>query len=457
MATRQAPAAVSEPLSYEDLAILRMESETVAGHTLKVAILNPPPNQPRPDVQALRARIAARIERAPRLRSRLQMGSRRRADWVDDPGFDGRDHVRAVPISGSLSDDDLRGIYARMMEERLDRSHPLWTIDLLDPLENGDIALVWRLHHSLADGAMAIRLAEEVLWDSGELPSRANAGGGQLDPLADLRDALAARRPGRLPGTLRRELSRSRDSSPFTGVVGTRRTVTFASLPLGGLRRATKALVPGATVNDVVLALVGAGLRSWAEFRGTALGSWRVKVPVSLHHHAEHPETANRFSFFCVGLPLSEPDPVVRLRRINEETTLRKGAGDALVLDTLLGDLARVAPPLRHVLDRLTGHPRAFALNVSNVIGPRNRPSVLGAPVRALYSIADVDQRHGLRVAVISMADELYFGLCAEPAIVGKLDPLVEGILAEAALLTDRSAADSPDSAKSRSGPVGLG
>ena len=63
-----------------------------------------------------------------------------------------------------------------------------------------------------------------------------------------------------------------------------------------------------------------------------------------------------------MGLPLSEPDPVVRLRRINEETTLRKGAGDALVLDTLLGDLARLAPPLRHVLDRLTVHPRAFAL-----------------------------------------------------------------------------------------------
>ena len=174
---------MSEPLSYEDLAILRMESETVAGHTLKVAILDPPANGPRPDIQALRTRIAARIGRAPRLRRRLQMGSKRRADWVDDPGFDRRDHVRAVPISGSLSDDDLRGICARMMQERLDRSHPLWTIDLLDPLENGDIALVWRLHHSLADGAMAMRLAEEVLWDSGDVPSAANAGGGQLDPL----------------------------------------------------------------------------------------------------------------------------------------------------------------------------------------------------------------------------------------------------------------------------------
>ena len=169
---RKAPLPVLEPLGPDDIAILRIESETVAGHALKIAILNPPLNQPRPDAQALRARIAARIERAPRLRSRLQIGSKRRAAWVDDPGFDGRDHVRAVPISGSLSDDDLRHICARMMEERLDRSHPLWTIDLLDPLENGDIALVWKLHHSLADGPMAMRFAEEVLWDSGELPSR---------------------------------------------------------------------------------------------------------------------------------------------------------------------------------------------------------------------------------------------------------------------------------------------
>jgi diacylglycerol O-acyltransferase / wax synthase len=454
VAAHEGPPAASESLSYEDLAILRLESETVAGHTLKVAILDPPPHEPRPDVEALRARIAARIERAPRLRCRLQMRSKRRAAWVDDPGFDGRDHVRAIPVSGTLSDDDLRRIYARMMEERLDRSRQLWTIDVLDPLEKGDLALVWRLHHSLADGAMAMRLAEEVLWDSRDLASPGDVGGAQLTPLADLRKALEARRPERLPGTLRRELSRTRDSSPFNGVVGTRRTVAFSSIQLGGLKRAAKALVPGATVNDVVLALVGGGLRSWAEFRGAALGRWRVKIPVSLHHHAENPETANRHSFFYVGLPLAEPDPVERLRHINAETTLRKGAGDALVLDTLLRDVSRVAPPLRHLLDRLTLHPRAFALNVSNVIGPRNRPSVLGAPVRAFYSIADVDYRHGLRVAVISMADELHFGLCAEPAIVGNLDPLVEGILAEAASLTGRSPADSPGPAKSRSGPV---
>jgi WS/DGAT/MGAT family acyltransferase len=325
------------------------------------------------------------------------------------------------------------------MEERLDRSRPLWTIDLLDPLPNGDIALVWTLHHSMADGAVAMRIAEEVFWDAPDRPRRATDRSEHASALVELREALTARRPGRLPGTLRRELLRTRSPSPLDGIVGGRRTVALASVSLEPVRRAVKVLVPEATVNDAVLALVGGGLRSWAKSSGIALADLRVKVPVSLHHGAEHAEAANRDSFFCVALPLAEPDPLERLRRIKHETALRKRARDPLVLDTLLRDASRVAPPLRHVLDRLTGHPRAFALNVSNVAGPARRPSLLGAPVRALYSIADVDQRHGLRVAVVSMADELYFGLCADPRITGRIDPLVSGILAEAASFTERT------------------
>jgi WS/DGAT/MGAT family acyltransferase len=438
VAAREAAQAATEPLRAEDLAILRLESETVAGHTLKIAILDPPRNGPRPDAEALRARIAARIGRAPQLRRRLEVRSRHRAVWIEDPTFNVEDHVRALPVPGAVSEHDLRRICARMMEERLDRSRPLWAIDLVDPLREGGIALVWRLHHSMADGAMAIRLAEDLLWDKTDVTKPRSGFGEHPGPLADLRAALDARRPGRLPATLRRELRRTGSPSPLEGVVSASRAVSFVSIQLAELRRAVKTLVPGATVNDLVLALVGGGLRSWAESRAAQLGSFRVRVPVSLHHRAESPETANRDSFFSVVLPLAAPEPLERLRRINEGTSLRKRSGDPLVLDTLLRDVARVAPPLRPLLDRLTLHPRAFALSVSNVIGPTKRPSMLGASVRALYSIADVDQRRGLRVAVISMGDELHFGLCACPAIVGELDPLVAGIRAEAASLTER-------------------
>jgi WS/DGAT/MGAT family acyltransferase len=433
----QVPPAL-EPLAPEDLAILRLESATVAGHTLKIAILDPPPDGSLPDADTLRARIAERIDRAPQLRRRLNMrASRRMAAWTDDPSFDLRHHVRAVPVAGPVSNDDLRRVCAQMMQKRLDRSRPLWTIDVLAPLEEGGVVVVWSLHHSMADGVMAMRLAGEVLWDA---PGHSEHQGPSQRPsqFANLREAFAARRPERLPGTLRRELRRSHNRSPFDGAIGASRAVGFASVSLGVLKRSAKALVPGATVNDAVLALVAGGLRHWVEVHGDPLESVRVKVPVSLHHRSESALAANRDSFFCVGLPLAEPDSAERLRRINEETTLRKRAGDPLVLNTLLRDLGRVAPPLGHLLERLTLHPRASALNVSNITGPAERPSVLGAPVRAFYSVAEINTRHGLRVAVISMADELHFGLCADPAIVGDLEPLVNGIRAEAAALAER-------------------
>ena len=235
-----------EPLAREDRAILRLESATVAGHTLKIAILDPSADRARPDVDGLRARIGERIERAPRLRRRLEMRpSGGRTAWVDDPTFDVREHVRAVPVAKQFSNEDLRCFCACMMEERLDRSRPLWTIDVLAPFEGGGVVVVWRLHHALADGATALRLAEEVLWDR-PAPSLCQAAQGRSSLLLALREGLAARRPGRLPGTLRRELRRTRPPSLLDGVVGASRTVAFASTSLSALKRATKALVPGA-------------------------------------------------------------------------------------------------------------------------------------------------------------------------------------------------------------------
>jgi diacylglycerol O-acyltransferase len=85
---------------------------------------------------------------------------------------------------------------------------------------------------------------------------------------------------------------------------------------------------------------------------------------------------------------------------------------------------------------RVEGSPRAFALAVSNVPGPRREVSVLGAPVHALHSLAEIGERHALRVTVVSLADTLHFGLCADPTIVGGVSGLADDLMAEAEVLT---------------------
>ncbi len=213
----------------------------------------------------------------------------------------------------------------------------------------------------------------------------------------------------------------------------------FATVGLGGLHQAAVA-TDGATVNDAVLTVVAGGLRRWLEARHGHLGAVRVKVPVSLHGLALTPgddgaEPGNRDSFFCLDLPLGSADPVERLAAIRRATRARKQGHDARQLDALMRELAR-APQLRRFAERVLAHPRSFALNVSNVPGPRLPVRVLGVPVRTMHSLAEIREHHALRVAVLSLADTLNFGLVADPTLLPDVDRLASDMQAEAAALT---------------------
>jgi diacylglycerol O-acyltransferase len=405
------------PLTAEDRAILALESATIAGHVCKVAELG----AGAPSVGELRELVAERIHEAPALMTKLG-GTAAAPAWVPDDDFDVTNHVVAAPVEAPLQRAEVAGAVATLFEQRLERSRPLWRIDLAS-LEDGGALLVWRTHHALADGTAAMRYARTLLWDravSGDAPR----GSSHADD--------DERRRAHLAGFLHREFARSRDASPFDGRIGTRRTIAFAQAPLRALHDAAKSL-GGATVNDAVLTCVAGGLRRWISEHHGALGTVRVKVPVSLHHEGD--DASNRDSFFAVALPLNEPDPVARLAAVHAATAVRKADHDAEEMDALLRDLSRVSPQLEQFCSRLTRSPRRFAVNVSNVPGPRAPVSVLGAPVEALHAIAEIGEHHALRVAVVSLADTLHFGFCADPAIVDDLDAMVAGVEGDAAAL----------------------
>ncbi|MDQ3721315.1 MAG: WS/DGAT domain-containing protein, partial [Actinomycetota bacterium] len=206
----------------------------------------------------------------------------------------------------------------------------------------------------------------------------------------------------------------------------------FASVPLRELHDAAKRLA-GATLNDAVLAVVAGALRCWLQRHHGQLGRVRIRVPVSLHEEGD--DAGNRDSFFSVSLPLNEPDPVARLRAAQAATAVRKADHDAEQMDHLLRALGGISPRLGRFCARLEDSPRRFALSVSNVPGPPAPVTVLGAPVESVHSLAEIGERHALRVAVVSMAGRLGFGLCADPAIVEGLGEMAAGVEAEAEAL----------------------
>ena len=410
-----------EPISLtpEDRAILDLECATVAGHTCKVILVD----GPAPDVDRLRASIAGRLSAAPALTRKLS-GDPDAPEGVTADDFDISRQVGAVEDGQPLGEDDLRAEVARLFEQRLDRDRPLWHLDLLQ-LENERTALVWRIHHALADGTAAMRFANAVLWD--EEPAAASASEHARAHAAD-----DARRRGHLVKFVEREFGETFHRSPFDASIGTNRAIAFASVELAALHDAAKSLA-GATVNDAILTIVAGGLRAWLEHHGGALGDVRVKVPVSLHHEGD--DAGNRDSFFVLAVHLGEADPVARLAAIHEATTTRKAEHDAERLDSLVQDLRRVSPRLERLCKRIEANPRRFALSVSNVPGPRTEVSVLGSPVDRVYSLAEIGRHHALRVAAVSLAGRLCFGFCADPAVVDDLEEMAAGLEADAAAL----------------------
>ncbi|MCV2488228.1 WS/DGAT domain-containing protein [Geodermatophilus sp. YIM 151500] len=438
------------PLTAEDRAILALEGPQLVGHTCKVIRL--PAGAP--DVAELRDAVARRLPAAPRLTWRLS-GAADAPVWLPDEAVDVAAHVGAVRTDAPLDAAGLRREVARLFVQHLDRSRPLWRMDLVGPLAGGGAALVWRVHHALADGTTVVRLARDVLWDPAPAPAPraapepataagaelASPAGAELASPAGAGPASPAGEPRRhdLAGLLSGELLPGLRRSPFDARVGRDRAVAFAAAPLPDLHDAARTLA-GATVNDAVLAVLAGALRRWLEHRHGPIHALRVKVPVTLHHPGD--AAGNRDSWFRVDLPVDEPDVGARLAAVRTETALRKSRHDAQELDELMARLARFSPHLARWSERLQRSGRAFALNVSNVRGPDRPVTVLGAPVDTMHSLAEVAQHHALRVAVVSVADRLCFGFVADPAVVDDVDVLAAALEREASELV-RAAAPS--------------
>jgi diacylglycerol O-acyltransferase / wax synthase len=445
-------------LTAEDARILSLESGAVVGHTCKVLIAE----RARADVVAeLRRHVLDRLGLVPQLGFRLLPTPWHLAApaWVDDPAVDAAAQIRPVDQTAPLTRADLSELVAQLMATRLDRSRPLWQLDVAE-LEDDLVAAIWRVHHVLADGAASLAFGEAAIWDKVPDPAppavppprpepvpgtmalvataiaehvqNAAAGIGKaasvLASRAHWREValeLAAARP-----TLGRELARVDADSPLDGTIGRRRRVAFVEIGLDEIRSTAHAF-DGVTVNDVVLALVAGSLRRWLERRhadggGIGPAPMRIQVPVSLHTPGDR--AANRDSFLNVDLPVGEPDPVRRLRAVNEETSDRKARHDAEELYALFADLAHLSKHLyRHVYEAASD-PHVFALSVSNVRGPAEPRCLAGGRILEFYSLAEIAPRHALRLSAWSFSGRFSFGLCADADAVPDLDVIASGL-----------------------------
>ncbi len=438
------------------------------------------------------AQIRSRLHQLPRLRHRLLTPPLRLGTpfWVDDETFDVRRHVGRATLPAPGTDAELRDLAGELLAPPLDRSRPLWELTLVDGLDGGRFAVVYKTHHAMADGISAVDIgmllfdveprseppAPERPWRPDRAPASAgliaHAGRGILATLRRLARRLgaaardpadASRRAGDGLAGLWEVTWNLLRPAPRVSInpagVGPRRELAWATFDLAEFKRIKNAL--GGTVNDVSLAVATGALRAWLAERNpldrdasSRLGDKRgggmelkALVPVSIRTVDEHGELGNKLTAMRGPLPIGLADPVERLRTISAAMDGLKASKQPLGAEAIWGlnDWFRdFAPPLLLApTAAINFSTRLFNLLVTNFPGPQMPFYALGRELTAIHPVGFLARRHGLAIAILSYNGRVSFGLLADPDSAPGAERLaahLESALAELGAAATRAA-----------------
>ena len=446
-------------LSPLDAMFLQVESDRTPMHMVSIAFFEAGPLlDERGDlrIEDLRQLISFRLELVPKLRQIARPAALIEAPpvWRDDPAFDIAHHVTERPLSAPGTEAELLKLCAEVVSTPLTRGRPLWELTFVEGLESGRIALIEKLHHSMADGIAAAELAMVLLDLSPECPTPAAAPWQPQAPVPFVVDAArdlwrlgeigvrlgawagwTALHPLRRARTWTTKLNAAAGMlragplappSPLNHQIGSDRQIRFVRLPLDDVRAVAHAR--GGTVNDVVLTLVTQGLR---EMVGQTTGAdevvFNALVPVGL---APGPARgmANRISGLLVKLPVGTSDAQQILAAISSQTKSQKEQHQELVADAALRALQPLPRSALATLGWLVQHQPFFNLIVTNVPGPSVPLYALGAKMLEAFPLVPLVGNQGLGVAVLSYLDQLNLGVLVDPTICPDVDAFCEGI-----------------------------
>jgi WS/DGAT/MGAT family acyltransferase len=456
----------AERLSALDQSFLALEDQHAHMHIGAVAIFDAAPLRTRAggiDVDRIRALMEAGLHRIPRYRQRLAWTPLfAHPVWVDDARFNVAYHLRHTHLPVPGDERTLKRLVGRLMSQQLDRGKPLWEMWIVEGLAEDRFAIVTKAHHCMIDGVGSVELTGSVMrptpdddprlaeppprWFPRPAPSPATLLVRELCHRA-IAPLDLARIGGELLRTPRSTVARLREagaglldavatsfrpasSTPLNVEIGPHRRFDWTAMDLASIREAKGRL--GATVNDVVLAVLAGALRRFLHRRGVEVDDldFRAMVPVNVRAAGEH--LGNRVAMMAVRLPLEAGDPETRLRRVVEETTRAKRSHQAAGIQALEDLSDRTFTSLFTEFARMAALSQPYNVVVTNVPGPQFAVYVLGARMLACYPVVPLFRNQGLGVALFSYDGRLYWGFNADWDVLPDLHDLVTAVEAEA-------------------------
>ena len=366
--------------------------------------------------------------------------------WSTDPHFDIRHHVRRTSLPAPGTHQQLIELCEDLHQRPLDRARPPWESTLVTGLAGGRSGLLFKFHHSMADGLGLMQLLDlahsRQSRPSTGLPDRAAVGAPVVTPTqllsrrvrARLADAPGAtlrraqesvRAVGRVAGqptaavgesvefvrSLGRMLSPPAISrSPLLANTHVRSRLATFDVPLDRLKAAAK--TAGGSLNDAYVAGFLGALRLFHEHHDAMVDEIPIGMPVSLRT-ADEPQGGNKFTGARIVAPLAEPDPAERIRLVGAAVRTVRDEAAIAFLDHLSPALTKL--PSSTIIELSASLTAAVDVNISNIRGSAAPLYVAGCRVLGMYPLGP---RPGIAVmaAMITYDGTCHLGLNLDAA-----------------------------------------
>ena len=352
--------------------------------------------------------------------------------WEHDSNMDMNHHVQYIQAPGTGTIKDIRDYTTDYQAESLDYSRPLWELHIIDGLENSNqYAIMLKIHHCGIDGISLMNMLQELFRVDQNDHSNPDMTSKKKQQKTKAKKAHKNNRVNSLQAYLKglkqvvgdikageTMLMPPKGQVPatrFNHIIEPTRSFATVSLSLPDVKLLSKAT--GGTVNDVVSALIGTGLRRYLESKGEALNkSLYATMPVSLHTDGDMDES-NKISMSCYPLASDVKTPSEQICTIKKSTRKAKAEMKSLpqsVIYTLMGTgvITVLSQKIRGV--REVNARRMTNVMISNVPSFKETRYYKGSTLLGLYPLSLILDGVGLNITVSSYVDSLDFGLASD-------------------------------------------
>lgn len=365
-----------------------------------------------PGGNVMRDTVWSRIMKYPRFRSQLVV-SRMGGYWRELPEqelLEMRDNGylwSEVCTDGNATDDDVNTVINQTMSWAYDRHKPLWRMQYCRKMADGSAFLLITINHGIGDGislvAALLAATDDGSQSMAAQPPRKNS----------RKSSGTKQQTGRPPGPKLNTLTKTRAYSfgVFQGLTSSmwkpdsknslcmpdvtkpsteKRVAKADPIPLDEMKR-VKEKFPGATLNDIMMAVMTATIRAYFEEVNDPVlqnkGRVRGAFPINLRNPHEpilrNNDPRNKWSYGNFTFDFQYKNRIELVWKVKKQIDKIKVSPSPLIQYSMMGVLTK-SLPRRVLLDTLLNVANMTTAQLSNVPGPQTKVSMAGSSVEDL-------------------------------------------------------------------------